>query len=133
VNRIAALLSRAQRSLQHDTGDQKFVYDGVEYFCLPNTFSRGTTLVSGGFEGTVDFTLFVNASDFPTSLTADMDTVSADETGYTADSDYPPPPSSGKKVIFPAPPLPGREYRVFKRNNPGAGAVFELILASPNR
>ena len=133
MNRISNLLSRSQRSLQKDTGNQKFVYEGAEYFCVPNTFSRGTSLVSGGFEGAVDFTLFVNQSDFPAALTADMDTVSADDSGdYTGDYDYVVPPTAGKKVVFPAPPLVGREYRVFKRNDVG-GAVYELILASPNR
>jgi hypothetical protein len=128
------MLSRAHRSLQRDTGNQKFVYEGQEYYCVPNTFSRDTSLVAGGWEGTVQFTLFVNASDFPAALTADMDTVSADDSGdLTADSDYPVPPTAGKKITFPAPPLPSREYRVFKRNVPAAGGVFELILGSPNR
>ena len=133
MNRISSLLSAAHRSLQHDLGDQKFVYEEQEYFCVPNTFSRGNTLIAGGWEGTVDFTLIVNASDFPDALSADLDTVSVDEDGWTVDYDYPVPPNAGKKVIFPAPPLPGREYRVFRRSYSGAGAVHELILASPNR
>jgi hypothetical protein len=133
ANRVSAMNSRGLRSLRKDLGSQKFVYAGAEYFCVPNTLSRGSTLTSGGFEGIVDFSLFVLQSDFPAALTADMTTVSADDTGYTADNDYPAPPSAGSKVTFPAPPLPGREYRVFKRSNPGADAAYEFVLASPNR
>jgi len=128
------MLSRAHRTLERDTGDQKFVYEGQEYYCVPSTFSRDTSLAAGGWEGTVQFTLSVRVSNFPAWLTADMTTVSADDSGdLTADADNAVPPSAGKKITFPAPPLPGREYRVFKRNVPAVGGVFELILGSSNR
>ena len=77
-----------------------FHYKGVCYHCVPNTLHSGEQLDIGGKQGQVTFTLIVLQCDFPFSLTADMTTVSADSTGFTADEDYDPPPRSGDRVTY---------------------------------
>ena len=128
-NRISALLSPAVKSLRQDLGNQKFVYDGAEYYCVPSTLERGQVLSVGGQQGEVKLTLLVLQSDFPRALTADMTNVSADDDTWTADSDYPQPPLSGKTVTFPAPPEDGAtEYRVFLRRDSPDKSHYAFVL-----
>lgn len=90
----------------------------VEVICVPNMAVRGTVLIIGGREVTVQFSLNVRVAYF---LTVDSTLVTVDSELYTSDNDTP-RPVAGMFLQF-----RGRDYRIFSAGLDATGVYFNLV------
>lgn len=91
----------------------------VEVKCIPNMALRGSVVVIGGQEVTVQFSLNVLAEYF---LTVDTTLITVDTTLYTVDNELP-RPVSGMFLKF-----RGKDYRVLSAALDPTGVYYSLIL-----
>lgn len=95
--------------------------------CVASRLKRGTTVVFGAKEETIQLTLTVNKTELPTPLTsggAEVTSAAAMSTATAATA----PPSSGHKITF-----QGVVYRVVAVSEGPGRAFYELDLADINR
>lgn len=92
----------------------------VEVNCVPNMAVRGTVLIIGGREVTVQFSLNVLAEYF---LTVDSTLVTVDSELYTSDNDTP-TPVAGMYLQF-----RGRDYKIVSAALDPTNTYFNLVCS----
>lgn len=127
---ISDELESPLEELEDDLGSATFTFKGVAYPCILGTESRGSDLVSGGFEPDVDLVILVRRSQMPSTLTADSTTITADSTLYTADNDTtnPRPGNTASTSVNGS-----RAYRVVELRLVPGGSHYEIRCVDANR
>lgn len=113
-------IAAALEELEDTLGTETFTWKGAEVPCVPNQLNRGTLIIVGGAERTIDFTLVVRKAHF---LSADSTIVTVDSDLWTADSNMP-HPVAGKDLEF-----RGKAYRILTATEDSSRAYYKLDLA----
>jgi hypothetical protein len=113
-------LTLGLQDLEWVMGTPTFTWKGAEVDCVPSSLRYGTVLSVGGFEYSVQLTLYVRKSHW---LTVDTTLVTVDSILYTSDNDMV-VPVTGRKCTF-----RGKVYRVVGCRESGPRSHYELDLA----
>jgi hypothetical protein len=120
---IADALTELETDCGDSDGAQAFTWKTAEIPCVPDTLLRGTEVVIGGKEWTVQFSLTVRKSHF---LSADSSLITVDSDQWTGD-DVKPHPIAGRKLTF-----RGKVYRILSVSEDPTRAYAKLNLADSN-
>lgn len=123
---IADFTRSALAGLRADLESPTFTWKGVQVPCVPNTLGVGSIVADGGYEMTVSLTLYVDFSEFSSSISADSTLITIDSELYTVDSDQP-TPVTGKVITYQA-----AERRIARTMVAADGACVVLMCADLN-
>jgi hypothetical protein len=120
---IADALQGLEIDCGSSDGPQTFTWKGVEVPCVSNMLEKGTSVIVGGKEWTIQETLNVRKSNF---LSADSTLITADSDLYTVDNGMR-QPVAGVKLIF-----RGHTFKILTASEDPTRAYYKLTLVDAN-